>query len=96
MFQNLNLTYIHKNNPQKHPLIKSLHWLLMCDTHNTGNKEHMNKLDNIPALPGRQTTKQIYETMVGGTMYQEIHGAQCSLHHYSSQEVAITSVFINR
>lgn len=40
----------------------------MRDTHNTGNKEYMNKLDNIPALPGRQTIKQIYETMGGGTM----------------------------
>ena len=32
----------------------------MHDTHNTGNKEYMNKLDNIPALPGGQTTKEIY------------------------------------
>ena len=36
----------------------------------------MNKLDNMPALPGRQTTKQIYKTTGGGTMQQEIYGVQ--------------------
>lgn len=40
----------------------------MHDTHNTGNKEYMNKLDNIPALPGGQSTKEIYRTMGEGTM----------------------------